>query len=179
MIRHVVQCPVTRIGLVVMALVSSCAVVPARRPATVAPAITAPSGPPGLQVSLRTAAATYTTTSDAIQVIFANDSTETVYLAICGPWEIARPGEPDRPVWDILCEIDYLGHKVEPGGVFTRSLSLERMTIEPGAYIVQGNVYADCTLGEPYQIDANETNYGAFGDCMTRVRIESPSFTIE
>ena len=164
-----------RIGLATMALVTSCAIVPARRPATT----TVTTGASARQVTLRTDALAYPKASTEIQVGFTNDSPGPVYLAICGPWEIARPGDPDRPVWDILCEIDYLGHRIEAGSMLTSSLSLERTMIEPGTYVVQGYAYADCALGEPYRIDANETNYGKFGDCQTRMPVQSPPFTME
>ena len=110
-----------------------------------------------------------------VLLALTNHGAGPLYLRICGPWEMVNPADPDRPVWTIECEIDYLGHRVEAGASFTDRLSAR---LESGAYRVQTLAYSDCMLGKPKRISAHETYYGDFGDCARRQRVASPPFEV-
>ena len=110
-----------------------------------------------------------------VLLALTNHGAGPLYLRICGPWEVVNPAEPDRPVWTVACEIDYLGHRVEAGASFTDSLSVRLL---PGIYSVQTPAYSDCTLGEPKRISARETYYGNFSDCARRQTVTSPQFAV-
>jgi hypothetical protein len=129
-----------------------------------------------LDVWLSTDADQYPSSGDgALDLTLTNQSQEPVYLPVCGPWEVVTPDDPDRPVWGVECEIDYLGHQVKPGGVFTDRLSVQ---LPPGSYGVQTRVYSDCELGEPKEISATETYYGEFGACAHGQEVGSPMFAV-
>ncbi|HYN86902.1 MAG TPA: hypothetical protein VER55_00160 [Ardenticatenaceae bacterium] len=131
--------------------------------------------PESVNVTLTTDAPTYPPTRTQIGLNLTNQGDESVYLPICGPWEVIRPEEPDAPVWFNLCEVDYLGPEVEPGDTFTGTLELE---LEPGSYQGRIDVYATCTLEEPQIISESETYYGDFQDCIHHVEVLSAPFQV-
>jgi len=137
------------------------------------PSPTQEAEPQALGIEIATDASRYPSSGATLQISLSNNSDRVVYLPVCGPWEVASAGDPTEPVWLIVCEIDYLGHRIEPGQVLADSLSLE---LEAGAYQVQTMVYADCQLGEPREISARETYYGEFSACAIWQQVASPTF---
>jgi hypothetical protein len=133
-----------------------------------------PSGP--LDVALTTDASRYPPAETEIHLILTNNGGMPIYLPVCGPWEIIPVEDPDRPAWSLDCEIDYLGHKVDPGQIFADGL---QVNLQQGTYQARIWVYGDCALGEPKEIDANETYYGEFGDCAIAEEAVSAPFAIE
>lgn len=107
---------------------------------------------------------------------FANHGQQDVYLPICGPWEIYRDEDPERPSWFLACEIDYLGHRVAAGDTWRDRLVVK---LEPGTYHARTQVYGDCTLGAPHEFSPREINYGEFGDCAVRQEAVSPAFEVQ
>jgi hypothetical protein len=105
-----------------------------------------------------------------------NDGEDPVYLGICGPWQIYPEGDPDRPVWLGICEVDYLGHRVGPRDVFEGTL---RAQLDAGTYRARVLTFGDCTLGPPQEVSAEETNYGAFGDCAVTHEVTSAPIIVE
>jgi hypothetical protein len=127
-------------------------------------------------VTLFTDAPRYAAGAVTLHLTLTNQITSPIYLPVCGPWEVIDPHDPERPVWDILCEIDYLGRRVAPGGAFTDSVSA---SLKPGVYSVRTRWYGDCTLGEPKSIGPGDTYYGEFGDCATRAIVGSHEIVID
>ena len=80
-------------------------------------------------------------------------------------------------MYALACEIDYLGHKIEPGQTFADRPDLGQ-GLDSGTYQARVEVYAGCTLGEPQVISAGETNYGRFGDCQVRETVLSAPFEV-
>ena len=140
-------------------------------PQTSLPSLTEEGKSP--DVTLATDAGSYPASGAEVHVTLTNNTSQPIYLPICGPWEIIHPGDPDRPPWGVECEIDYLGYKVEPGEVFADRLSLD---LPPGSYQAQTMFYADCTLGQPKTISARETYYGEFADCASWQGVSSSPF---
>jgi hypothetical protein len=132
-----------------------------------------PSGP--LTLDLTTDANSYPASGGQIQVTLTNHADETVYLALCAPMDFVQ-ADTLALVWDVLCEIDYLGHKIEPGESFADSIE---PNAEPGTYRIQTMVYAGCTLGEPRAIGPGQTNYGDFRDCTVQQKVVSEPFDVK
>jgi hypothetical protein len=108
---------------------------------------------------------------DDVVITVTNNASQPVYLPICGPWHLYRQVQEGWEVaWEIDCEIDYLGHKIEPGQAFSDTFSLRDhyWIAEPGLYKIEVEVYSDCILGAPEVISPWETYYGEFEDCATR-----------
>lgn len=138
-------------------------------------AVGTPTATPRPPVTLVTDAPRYAPGEVTLHLTLTNHITEPIYLPICGPWEVVRPADPDRPVWYTACEIDYLGYRVEPGGVFSDSLTV---SLDPGHYQVRTRWHGGCTLGEPKPIGPRETHYGDFDDCATRATAWSDGFDV-
>lgn len=153
--------------LAAASLLAACAPVPGPSPA---PTL---SGP--LTLSLTTDADSYRASTGEIQVTLTNAGSEPVYLAVCEPLSLVE-ADTLNPVWITLCEIDYLGHKIEAGGSF-----VDRVlpNAEPGAYRIQTTVHAHCTLGEPVPIGPGQANYGSFRDCRLQQDIVSEPFDLK
>jgi hypothetical protein len=149
-------------------------VVPTRIPKPTAEPTATPM-PPLLNVTLSTDSAHYEPSRVAMHLTLINHGDQPVYLPICGPWSIIRTGTK-KLLWFMECEVDYLGHKVDPGQIFADSLSLY---LQAGSYEVGTEVYGDCILGEPKSISAKETYYGEFDDCAIWQEIVSESFGVE
>lgn len=133
------------------------------------------SPPPTLEVTLTTDSDHYEPSKAEIHVTLANHGDEAVYLSICGPWRIVR-ADTLAMFWTIECEIDYLGHKVEPDKSFSSSVSLY---LDEGSYRVQTDVYGNCSLDDSQPISTKETYYGEFSDCAIREVISSEPFGAE
>lgn len=133
-----------------------------------------PAGP--LTVSLSIDAVPGTAGTTEMTLTFANHDQEAVYLPICGPWEIFRDEDPERPSWFLACEIDYLGHRVPAGDTWRDRLVVK---LEPGTYHARTQVYGDCTLGAPKEYSPREIDYGAFDDCALRQEAVSPAFEVQ
>jgi hypothetical protein len=164
----------TRVLTIASVLLAACQVTaPVQNPAAVITMTVLPAAV--LNVDLRANADRYTTPEPAIQLTLKNRDSEPIYLPICGPWQIIRTNAPDRPAWGLVCEIDYLGHKVEAGQTFTGTV---RAKLSPGAFQAGVHVYGRCRLGRPQVISAAETTYGEFGACATQQRVLSTPFTV-
>lgn len=150
-------------------LLAACGAEPTAAPSPV------PTPAGTLNLSLTTDAGSYPTSGAEIQVTLTNLGAEPVYLALCEPMSLVEANTLTS-VWVVLCEIDYLGHKVEPGGSFVDDVS---PNAEPGAYRIQTTVYADCTLGEPMSFGPGQTNYGDFRDCAIRQEVVSEPFDVK
>lgn len=118
----------------------------------------------------------YRASPDQVQLTFTNRGATPVYLPVCGPWEIVSAGDPDRPVWFIACEIDYLGYRVEPGESLVDALGVD---LDPGNYQARTSVFGECELGEPKSISPQETYYGEFGACAVQQEVMSPTFIVQ
>jgi hypothetical protein len=152
------------------------AVTPSPSPtATIAPALPSPVSGTPVDVWLSTDADRYPADGVVLHLTLTNQSQQPVYLPVCGPWEIVRPDDPDRPAWGVACEVDYLGYEVKSGAVFTDQLSVK---LPPGSYGVQTRVYSDCQLGEPKRISSRETYYGDFGACARWQQVASSVFEV-
>ena len=148
------------------------------RPPTVPPTnapTQLPTARPLLNVTLTTGSLNYKPGKAEIEITLTNHGDEPIYLPICGPWSLAD-AESLRDFWFIECEIDYLGHKVEPGASYAGSLAL---FIDEGSYRVRTWVYGDCTLGEPKVISPRETYYGEFHECAVWEEAMSDPFGVE
>jgi hypothetical protein len=132
-----------------------------------------PSGP--LSLTLETDAGSYPASGGEIQITLTNHGDESVYLAICNPLHLVEADTLDE-AWLVLCEIDYLGYKVEPGESLSESMPTQ---VEPGTYRLQATAYADCTLGEPKPISARETYYGEFHDCAIQQDVVGEPFDLK
>ncbi len=130
-----------------------------------------PSG--ALAISLN---AGYDAAVQEVNLTLANLGHEAVYLPVCGPWEIFDVKDPERPVWLLVCEVDFLGYRVEPGETFTDTVATE---LGPGIYQARTQAYAGCTLDEAKTLSRAETYYGEFSDCAMRKVIVSPPFDVE
>ena len=142
-------------------------------PTAVPSPVPTPAGP--LNFSLTTDADSYPASGVEIQVTLTNRDAEPVYLAVCEPVSLVE-ADTLNLVRVTLCEVDYLGHKIEAGGSFVDDVSLNP---EPGAYRVQITVYGDCALGEPASFGPDQTNYGDFRDCAIRQEVVSEPFDVK
>jgi len=163
---------ISALTLTTLMLVACGAATPTAEPAD-EPTATAAAPLPDL--ILTTDRALYDRSNAEINLTLANHTDETVYLPICGPWRVVL-ADADTLYWSIECEIDYLGHEIGPGETFVGSL---QVSLEPGSYRVQVEVYGDCTLGEPKTISARETYFGEFRACTTRDVVYSDPFATE
>ena len=152
--------------------VAACGVSPA--PTSVPADLPTPSGP--LNVSLSALPGRTSPGQVELALTLRNDGDQPVYLPICGPWEVYHEGDPGRTVWMGICEVDHLGHEVVPGGVFADTLQVE---LDAGSYRARIQAYGDCTLGSPQEVSEQETNYGAFADCLVTQEVTSAAIVIE
>ncbi|HSJ53867.1 MAG TPA: hypothetical protein VLC52_08960 [Anaerolineae bacterium] len=143
-------------------------------PTTVPQSESTPAGP--LNVILSIDAVPGTAGNIEIAFTLENHGQQQVYLPICGPWEIYRVEDPERPSWFLACEIDYLGHRVQAGDNWRDRLVVK---LEPGTYHARTQVYGDCTLGPPHEYSPREVNYGDFGDCAVRQEVVSLPFEVQ
>jgi len=109
----------------------------------------------------------------SLAIEFTNHSDETVYLPVCGPWEVFSVTDPTRPVWFWACEIDYLGHEALPGDQVTGEVAV---TLDAGEYAVRTDVFSDCHLEAPKKLSGGETYFGPFEGCSNRQKITSVPF---
>jgi hypothetical protein len=128
-----------------------------------------------LEVTLTTDSDHYGRAEAELQLTVTNHGDGPVYLPICGPWDIIR-ADSHESVWFIECEIDYLGHEIDPGESFSGSL---KPHLDPGSYRARTEIYGECSLGEPKTISARETYYGEFSACTIREEIVSEPFRVE
>lgn len=124
------------VATLLVALLVGCA---GPTPTTVPQPENTPAGP--LTVSLSIDAVPGAAGTTEMTLTFANHDQEAVYLPICGPWEIYRDEDPERPSWFLACEIDYLGHRVPVGDTWRDRLVVK---LEPGTYHARTQVYGDC-----------------------------------
>jgi hypothetical protein len=111
-----------------------------------------------------------------LALTLTNNGDQPVYLPICGPWEVYQEGDPGGTVWMGICEVDHLGHQVDPGAIFADALQME---LDAGHYRARVGVYGDCSLGPPVEVSAQEINYGAFADCPVSQDVTSAPIVIE
>ncbi len=140
-----------------------------------APPTAAPLPTSQLNVLLTTDSPYYPPSKVELHLTVTNHGTEPVYLPICGPWGLVKADTLEM-AWAIQCEIDYLGHKIEPGESFSGVLA---EYLSEGSYRVVTEVYGDCTLGQPKTISDQETYYGEFSDCAIRETVYSEPFGVE
>ena len=140
---------------------------------TPSPAVPTPAGP--FAVSLSTTASRHADGGWQIEITLSNDSDETIYLPICGPWQIVNSDDL-QIVRAFLCEVDYLGYRIEAQATFVDDMQLE---LEPGTYRIQTTLWGDCNLGEPQVISPRETNYGPFNKCATQQALLSAPFELK
>jgi hypothetical protein len=160
------------VSLLLLLTAAACGVSPA--PTSLPADLPTPTGPLDLSLSVLPGQASPGKVELALTL--ANDGEEPVYLAICGPWEVHQEGDPDRPVWLGICEVDYLGHQVAPGAIFSGTLQAE---LDIGRYRARTWAFGDCTLAPPQEVSAQEINYGAFGDCAVAQEVTSAPIVIE
>jgi hypothetical protein len=143
-------------------------------PTTVSQPASTPAGPLSVILSIDAVPGTAGTTEMAFTL--ANHGQQDLYVPICGPWEIYRDEDPERPSWFLACEIDYLGHRIREGDTWRDRLVVK---LEPGTYHARTQVYGDCTLGAPQEYSPREINYGDFDDCAVRQEAVSPAFVVQ
>jgi len=137
------------------------------------PAVPTSVGP--FAVSLTTNASRHADGGWQLEITLHNDSDETLYLPICGPWQIVN-SDNLQIVQAFLCEVDYLGYRIEPQATFVDDMQFE---LEPGTYRLQATLWGDCNLGEPQVISPRETNYGPFDKCATQQALLSAPFELK
>ena len=108
-----------------------------------------------------------------LTIEFVNRSPRTAFLPICGPWEVFRVNDPDRPIWFLACETDYLGHRVEAGTSWVNELELSEAA---GSVAVRTSVFSGCDLGQPKELGPNDTFFGSFDACASRIVVTSSPF---
>jgi len=158
-------------ALLILALQVACA---GPTPTPVPQPESTPAGPLSVVVSINVAPGPAGNTE--MDLTLENHGQQDVYVPICGPWEIYREQDPDRPSWFLACEIDYLGHRVRADDSWRDRLVVK---LEPGTYHARTQVYGDCTLGAPQEFSPREIDYGDFDDCAVRQEAISPAFEVQ
>ena len=157
-----------------LALLAGCSSSP-----TQAPTAEAEEPQPGAQllaVRLTSDSEHYSATNGKLQLTAVNNSSDAIYLPICGPWEIISVEDPDRPVWAGICEVDFLGHELVPGEEFVDTLLV---SLPAGTYQARVRAFGQCNLKEPDLLSDTETFYGPFDACGISQQDFSPKFEVE
>jgi len=155
------------------------------RPTDVPPTSPPPTPTPGT-VLLQTDKDSYLAGEGEIQLVVQNTTGEPVYLPLCGPWVVYRQiGATQLAVWKMECEQDFIAYKLPAGRSVAGVISLSDpaaaphyLNTQPGAHVAQVTVYADCAVGEPYQVETG-SKYGELDDCAHREVFTSEPFQIE